>query len=146
MNILKRLFINKLNLIPSLGELVDGQWGEWGTWSACSKTCDGGETTRSRECNDPAPSDGGSYCVGDSEQTDDCNVESCPVDGQWSEWSSWSSCTKTCGGGEATRTRECNNPTPTNGGSDCDGNSQDIEECMVEACPGNILSLSLFHR
>merc|ERR1711962_1240244 len=116
------------------GEIVDGQWSEWSTWSECSKSCDGGEATRTRYCNNPSPSGGGSDCAGDSQQTQDCNVEDCPVDGEWSEWSSWSSCTKTCGGGEATRTRECNNPTPTIGGSDCDGNSQDIQECMVEAC------------
>ena len=50
----------------------DSQWGTWSSWSTCTKTCGGGNSMRTRECNDRR-----SNCIGDSEQTEDCNVESC---------------------------------------------------------------------
>jgi len=112
---------------------VDGQWGEWSSWSTCTKTCGEGNSIKERKCNNPAPSGGGSNCIGDSEKRKDCNVESCPIDddGQWSEWEAWSACTKTCGGGKSTRTRECNNRR-----SDCIGDSEQSEDCNVESCSG----------
>ena len=33
-----------------------------------------------------------------------------PIHGWWTEWGAWSGCTRSCGGGIKTRTRECNNP------------------------------------
>jgi len=59
---------------------VDGQWSEWGTWSTCSKTCGGGKSTRTRMCNNPSPANGGSDCAGDSEESQDCNTETCPAE------------------------------------------------------------------
>ena len=51
-------------------------------------------TTRTRECNDPAPQNGGFPCMdgkdGDS-QTKKCK-DKCPVDGGWSDWSGWDKC------------------------------------------------------
>ena len=64
---MEKLFIN----LADNGS-VDGQWGDWGAWSACTKTCGGGQQTRTRECT--PPSGGGSDCVGDSQQTQDCNT------------------------------------------------------------------------
>jgi len=58
---------------------VNGQWGSWSFfYSTCTKTCAGGTQKRTRQCNSPPPSNGGSYCVGDDEQTRRCNTESCP--------------------------------------------------------------------
>jgi len=59
---------------------VDGQWSEWGAWSACTATCGGGQQTRTRLCNNPAPSGGGSDCAGDSQQTQACNTDACNTD------------------------------------------------------------------
>ena len=61
--------------------LVDGKWSEWGEWSACSNTCGGGQATRTRKCNNPAPANGGVDCAGDSEETQNCNTEACPAAG-----------------------------------------------------------------
>ena len=60
---------------------VDGQWSEWDGWSVCSKTCGGGQTTRTRKCNNPPPANGGVDCAGDSEETQNCNTETCPAAG-----------------------------------------------------------------
>ena len=124
---------------------VDGQWGEWESWSDCSKTCGGGQQERSRECNNPPASDGGSECVGESTDIHVCNFESCPIDGQWGDWESWSACTKICDESscscKATRRRDCDDPTPSNGGVLCNGYeflnfSKQTQECSIESCPG----------
>ena len=49
------------------------------------------------------------------------------VDGSWGEWSDWSAITQTCGVGEHTRTRVCDNPPPENGGAECNGNAEETE-------------------
>ncbi|XP_048582034.1 protein SpAN-like [Nematostella vectensis] len=56
---------------------VDGHWGRWSVWSACSQTCGDGTQTRTRVCDDPAPKNGGSACVGDSSQAQVCKIATC---------------------------------------------------------------------
>ncbi|XP_053185368.1 complement component C8 beta chain [Scomber japonicus] len=48
------------------------------------------------------------------------------IDGSWSCWGSWSSCS----GGTMTRSRQCNNPAPSNGGMSCNGLQQEPTECF----------------
>ena len=57
---------------------VNGGWSSWSSWSSCSATCDGGQRTRQRLCNNPPPSGGGSDCVGSSSDQQTCNTASCP--------------------------------------------------------------------
>lgn len=59
------------------------------------------------------------------------------VDGGFSMWSSFGDCSKTCGGGLHTRTRQCNNPSPQHGGVDCVGKKEESQLCNTEGCPGN---------
>jgi len=66
------------------------------------------------------------------------NLLMAAVDGGWSEWSVWDECSATCGQGQRSRTRECNNPTPAYGGRMCDGDSRDLDTCNVRPCPGKI--------
>uniref|UniRef100_A0A8C5NWU1 Complement component C8 beta chain n=1 Tax=Jaculus jaculus TaxID=51337 RepID=A0A8C5NWU1_JACJA len=47
---------------------IDGRWSCWSSWSPCS----GGQKTRQRQCNHPAPQNGGSPCSGPSSETLDC--------------------------------------------------------------------------
>ena len=57
---------------------INGGWGSWSSFSSCSRTCGGGNWTRTRECNDPAPSIGGAECSGEASQTENCNTDECP--------------------------------------------------------------------
>lgn len=41
-------------------------------------TCGDGIITRTRTCDNPAPSDGGDDCFGSSNETVQCNVDPCP--------------------------------------------------------------------
>ncbi|XP_051989612.1 complement component C8 beta chain [Xyrauchen texanus] len=48
------------------------------------------------------------------------------VDGSWSCWSSWSTCTERT----QSRTRQCNNPAPQNGGVTCLGPQEESADCF----------------
>ena len=65
------------------------------------------------------------------------NICSVAVNGGWSLWTSWSVCSVTCGSGQRTRQRTCNNPLSSDGGSDCAGDSSDQQTCTSPTdCPG----------
>ena len=57
---------------------VNGGYGPWSEWSSCSKSCEGGVQSRSRQCDDPVPDLDGLPCVGPSSGTQNCNVDQCP--------------------------------------------------------------------
>ena len=46
----------------------------------------------------------------------------------WNEWGDWGSCSKTCGSGEKTRSRDCSEP------EGCTGNSSDTQVCTEQKC------------
>ncbi|XP_045160489.2 SCO-spondin-like [Mercenaria mercenaria] len=126
------------NLASCPQEKVDGGFTEWTPWTECPVSCGGSEQTRTRTCSNPEPQNGGSDCVGDTEESQQCNTGSCPpVDGGFTEWSSWTECSVTCGDGEQTRTRACTNPEPQNGGNDCIGDTQESQSCNLTNCPVN---------
>ena len=63
-----------------------------------------------------------------------CNTNKCPV---WSDWSSWSVCSVTCGGGNRFQNRKCVLPDGTSAqGLFCPGESQHVEKCNENKCPG----------
>ena len=55
---------------------MDGVFGEWSSWSDCTLSCGTGKTFRSRKCFGPLL--GGKPCEGDFNQSQSCNVKSCP--------------------------------------------------------------------
>lgn len=57
------------------------------------------------------------------------------ADGTWGLWSPWSVCTTTCGEGNITRVRLCNNPPPQKGGRGCPGGARDTQPCNNKLCP-----------
>ncbi|KAJ0067783.1 hypothetical protein NL108_010457 [Boleophthalmus pectinirostris] len=56
-------------------------------------------------------------------------------DGAWASWSKYGSCSRSCGTGVRFRTRQCNNPAPSNGGQDCPGLNYEYQLCHTEDCP-----------
>ncbi|EHA99006.1 Complement component C8 alpha chain [Heterocephalus glaber] len=50
------------------GAKADGRWSCWSSWSACRA----GTQERRRECNNPAPQNGGAWCPGLRVQTQAC--------------------------------------------------------------------------
>jgi len=67
------------------------------------------------------------------------------VDGGWSGWI-LEPCSKTCGGGTQTFTRECNNPKPSCSGKNCVGINYLVypRKCNDFCCPGKIIWLFLY--
>jgi hypothetical protein len=57
---------------------VNGGWSSWSGWSSCSASCGGGTKTRTRSCNNPAPSGGGANCSGSAVDSNSCNTGACP--------------------------------------------------------------------
>ena len=62
----------------NISESVDGGFNIWSVWTECSVTCGGGNQTRNRTCSNPEPQNGGNDCVGDLEETQACNTDTCP--------------------------------------------------------------------
>ena len=63
--------------------------GDWGAWSktTCTAECGGGERTKTRFCDNPAPAHGGRECLlydgsgqrnGNETYTEQCNTQKCP--------------------------------------------------------------------
>ncbi|KAA0701888.1 A disintegrin and metalloproteinase with thrombospondin motifs 8 [Triplophysa tibetana] len=59
------------------------------------------------------------------------------VDGGWGEWGPWQPCSRTCGGGVMFSYRECNHPSPQNGGKYCLGQRVNYQSCNTHACENN---------
>ena len=57
---------------------VNGMWGPWESPQNCSSTCGGGVRIKSRQCNNPLPQAGGSYCKGLPYVLEICNTNECP--------------------------------------------------------------------
>ncbi|MED6275796.1 Hemicentin-1, partial [Characodon lateralis] len=115
---------------------ISGNWGQWSSWGSCSKTCSGGQMRRYRTCDNPRPAHGGRACAGADSQMQKCSTADCPVDGNWGLWQPWGGCSASCGGGERTRVRICNSPSPSNGGRPCPGDPTQLSRCSNQACPG----------
>nr|XP_044998229.1 hemicentin-1 isoform X3 [Jaculus jaculus] len=113
-----------------------GNWSPWSGWGTCSRTCNGGQMRRYRTCDHPRPANGGRACGGADTQVQRCNTQMCPVDGSWGSWQSWSHCSASCGGGEKTRKRLCDNPVPSQSGRSCPGDATQVSRCNMQACPG----------
>ncbi|CAI5789335.1 SCO-spondin [Podarcis lilfordi] len=107
---------------------LDGGWGPWGPWSPCSQSCGEGAEFRFRECDHPAPQNGGRGCLGSREQQKACqSQQDCPEEDAWGNWSPWEPCSVSCGGGEQMRIRRCREP-------DCQGLAAQSKTCNTQVC------------
>ncbi|ESP00494.1 hypothetical protein LOTGIDRAFT_112417, partial [Lottia gigantea] len=59
-------------------DAINGEWGEWGSWSDCTRSCGAGITLAERHCENPQPSNGGKYCLGERKRYRICNSQPCP--------------------------------------------------------------------
>jgi hypothetical protein len=57
------------------------------------------------------------------------------LDGGWGEWKQWGQCSRSCGGGVQKSLRDCDNPTPANGGKYCVGQRERYRPCNIQDCP-----------
>ena len=86
-----------------------------------------------RECVLPKSRNGGIQCKGAPEITEDCNEQKCP---DWTKWSEWTQCTKTCGGGQKSRQRDCLlNYERGSNDFGCIGESDETTQSNTDRCP-----------
>ncbi|KAL4235558.1 Hemicentin-1 [Mactra antiquata] len=114
--------------------ITDGRWSSWSSWSTCSVTCDSGNRTRTRQCNNPTPSYLGEDCKGLSTEISNCSTEACPVHGRWTNWSSWSACSVSCDIGLQHRDRACTISLSSSDVLFCHGDSRDDRTCSLQLC------------
>nr|XP_006813461.1 PREDICTED: hemicentin-1-like [Saccoglossus kowalevskii] len=109
----------------------------WSEYTPCSETCgDFGTKRRIRKCDSPRPLHGGNVCPGANQQIQICDLQPCPVHGQWSSWSPWTRCSATCDRGKRNRRRTCTDPAPAHGGDDCIGEGKEVKTCRAsQRCP-----------
>jgi hypothetical protein len=105
--------------------------GDWVGWGDCSKTCNSGFQTRTRDVTTVDQHNGDICPFLDESQT--CHDADCPEDCVWGDWVGWSDCTASCGTGQWTRTRPITTDT-LNGGVLCPVTHEE-EECHTEECP-----------
>uniref|UniRef100_A0A7M5WSN0 Uncharacterized protein n=1 Tax=Clytia hemisphaerica TaxID=252671 RepID=A0A7M5WSN0_9CNID len=111
---------------------IDGRYTEWSSWGMCDQACGMGKQNRTRYCTNPAPMNGGSWCMGEHMQNQTCKIKDCDRNGEWSAWTEWGPCDKSCGGGNKTRYRECHNPPPMGNGLQCLLNGSSTERSMID--------------
>jgi hypothetical protein len=127
--------IININPLPTTLPPVNCVVNDWSSWSTCSANCGGGTQTRTRNVITPAQN-GGNSCPVLSE-TQPCNTEQCviqspPVNCLVGDWSSWSMCSANCGGGTQTRRRNIITPAQ-NGGNSCPVLSE-TQPCNTQQC------------
>jgi hypothetical protein len=114
---------------------VDCVYTQWSTWDTCSEACDGGTQSRRRSISIHAD-DGGSVCPTVLEESQNCNIQLCNVDCQYT-WTAWSTCTQSCKSATATGTQSrtvASVETPQRGNGAACGVQED-RVCNDHACP-----------
>lgn len=113
---------------------VDCKHSAWSGWGDCSLSCGtGGVRTKTRSVQAQALNGGVECSTLPTSQHVSCDLGPCPVHCVESAWTNWSSCSKSCGGGQSTRTRWIVSHAE-HGGDTC-GNLNDSVECNSQPCP-----------
>ena len=103
-------------------------------WSACSVTCGTGKKVRARTVM-VAAANGGKACptVTESKSCTGGTQLECPVHCEVAPWHPWSTCTRSCGTGLQTATRDVTQE-PRHGGTICPDLYQ-FRRCATTPCP-----------
>jgi Kunitz/Bovine pancreatic trypsin inhibitor domain/Spondin-like TSP1 domain len=109
---------------------VDCVVSGWGPFAACSATCGGGTSCRSRFVLQE-PTNGGLACP-PLEDCQECNTQVCDVDCAVGPWSDFSACSAACDGGTSCRTRTVTQQ-PSGNGLLCPA-LQDCKSCNTQPC------------
>jgi hypothetical protein len=105
---------------------------QWGAWGQCNAgKCGPGHQYRKRMVLINAQFDG-SKCP-HLTMRQNCHSHQCPTPCEMHKWSKFSTCSKSCGFGLKTRTREIKT-TPKHGGKECESN-RESQGCKLAECP-----------
>jgi hypothetical protein len=107
---------------------------DWSGYTKCSHSCNGGHKMKIRKIT-VHPEHGGYVCPA-LVQKDVCNDFSCPKDCIATDFSAYSTCSKTCGGGKHSRTREITQVN-SHGGQPCVFGlvKSQTKDCETFKCP-----------
>lgn len=76
--------LNAFHLTVKLVSWVNTETSLWlfslCSFGDCSRMCGGGVQSSTRECDSPAPSNGGKYCIGTRIKYRSCNIQDCSHD------------------------------------------------------------------
>lgn len=119
---------------------VAGTWSLWTEWTSCDTGNSSFYGTRKRTRSCKGPFYDGQPCQGDETS----QVQNC-THGGWSEWTNVTQCSTTCGDSSVILfERSCNEPLPSNGGWNCEGDATKVENCtefMGFPCPSKFTFL-----
>eukprot|EP01012_Entosiphon_sulcatum_P049575 TRINITY_DN6820_c0_g1_i6.p1 TRINITY_DN6820_c0_g1~~TRINITY_DN6820_c0_g1_i6.p1 ORF type:complete len:7637 (+),score=112.47 TRINITY_DN6820_c0_g1_i6:5459-28369(+) len=104
---------------------------DWSNFTACSATCGGGFTSRSRRVLTDITN--GAQCP-PLYETQECNSQPCNVDCVISPWSEWQPCSVECGIGFQNRTRQIET-LPVGSGKACPLGLVETRTCNELPCP-----------
>lgn len=109
----------------------------WSDWSPCSCTRDG--VKRRSRIITAYGAGAGKFCHGKTKEIMGCHVDAIPLiklplPCVMGDWDDWGKCSTSCGPGERERRRDVE-VAAQNGGTPCQGDLNDIEQCDVAVCP-----------
>uniref|UniRef100_A0A1I7VNU8 Angiogenesis inhibito n=1 Tax=Loa loa TaxID=7209 RepID=A0A1I7VNU8_LOALO len=88
-------------------------------WSGCNVSCSDVEQNITQNCIEER------NCSNAIKEGQECSKDSCSG---WHEWELWSPCSTTCGSGQRSRKRQCNQMDR------CEGEGTQIEPCEIKKC------------
>jgi hypothetical protein len=125
--------------------VADAVLTDWTDWTECTKSCDGGTRSRSRDLE--APGEGSD---GPLSELGICNTELCcpecdtDVDCVWEDWGEWGACSELCGGGEQKRVREVLTLSKHHGAPCTSQDSLQVTSCNDQVCGGGAVSYCIW--